>query len=237
MTVQEDKQPNVVKRRRSGVIVPHQLKWHKRLLAWLAYALIRLMAATLRYEWHYPATLLQREKTPVIFCIWHNRLALSLIMYRDYMRRRQQTPRLAAMVSASKDGAVLARILELFGAQPVRGSSSRRGPQALLELTTWAERGYDLAITPDGPRGPCGVVQDGIISLAQVTGLPIVAASYQLNWKIRPNSWDRFQIPLPLSRAVIKVSEPMEVPREASENDREVIRRELEASLNSLAAD
>jgi len=56
----------------------------------------------------------------------------------------------------------------------VRGSSSRRGPQALLELTTWAERGYDLAITPDGPRGPRYVVQDGAMALAQVTGLPIV---------------------------------------------------------------
>ena len=84
---------------------------------------------------------------------------------------------MAAMVSASKDGGFLASILECFGVQPVRGSSSRRGPQALLELTGWAERGYDLAITPDGPRGPRYVVQEGIIALAQVTGLPIVPAS------------------------------------------------------------
>ncbi len=237
MMVAAQKQSKPARPRRSGVVVPHRLKWHQWLVAWLTYALIRIMAATLRYEWHYPATLLEGGKAPVIFCIWHNRLALSLIMYRNYVRRRQQPPRLAAMVSASKDGAVLAGILELFGVQPVRGSSSRRGPQALLELTTWAERGYDLAITPDGPRGPCCVVQDGIISLAQVTGLPIVAASYQLHWKIRPNSWDRFQIPLPLSRAVIKVSEPIEVPREASDNDREALRRKLEEVLKSLASD
>ena len=64
--------------------------------------------------------------------------------------------------------------------QPVRGSTSRRGPQALLELTSWSERGYDLAITPDGPRGPCYVVQDGIMSLAQLTGLPILPVSYHL---------------------------------------------------------
>ena len=68
---------------------------------------------------------------------------------------------------------------------PVRGSSSRRGPQALLELTSWAERGYDLAITPDGPRGPRYVVQEGAIGLAQVTGLPIIPASYHLRWKIQ----------------------------------------------------
>ena len=82
------------------------------------------------------------------------------------------------MVSASKDGAFLTSILECFQVQPVRGSSSRRGPQALLELTTWAERGYDLALTPDGPRGPRYVVQEGVMSLAQLTGLPIIAASY-----------------------------------------------------------
>jgi len=76
------------------------------------------------------------------------------------------------MVSASKDGGLLARVLEQYGVQPVRGSTSRRGRQALLELTTWAERGYDLAITPDGPRGPCYVIQEGVTSLAQLTGLP-----------------------------------------------------------------
>ena len=68
---------------------------------------------------------------------------------------------MAALVSASKDGAFLTAILEQLKVQPVRGSSSRRGAQALLELTTWAERGYDLAITPDGPRGPRYVVQEG----------------------------------------------------------------------------
>jgi len=73
------------------------------------------------------------------------------------------------MVSASRDGGLLAAVLERFKVQPVRGSSSRRGRQALLELTTWAERRYDLAITPDGPRGPRYVVQDGIISLARLT--------------------------------------------------------------------
>ena len=121
---------------------------------------------------------------PAIYCIWHNRLALCMPAYFDYVRKRNQTPGMAAMVSASRDGGFLTGILECFNVQPVRGSSSRRGPQALLELTTWAERGYDLAITPDGPRGPRYVVQDGVMSLAQLTGLPIVPVSYHVNWKI-----------------------------------------------------
>src|SRR4029434_7620044 len=125
-----------------------------------------------------PSGLLPAPQTaPVIFCIWDNRLALALIAYRKYAQRHQPPRKMAAIVSASKDGSIVARVLEHFGVQPVRGSSSRRGPQALLELTTWAERGYDLAITPDGPRGPRYVVQDGVMALAQLTGRPIIPAS------------------------------------------------------------
>ena len=69
---------------------------------------------------------------------------------------------------------MLARFFEHHGVQPVRGSSSRRGARALRELTRWADKGYDLAITPDGPRGPKYAVQGGVITLAQLTGLPIV---------------------------------------------------------------
>jgi lysophospholipid acyltransferase (LPLAT)-like uncharacterized protein len=150
---------------------------------------------------------------------------------------RTQTAGLAAMVSASKDGAFLASILECFKVQPVRGSSSRRGPQALLELTTWAERGYDLAITPDGPRGPRYVVQEGVMSLAQLTGLPIVPASYHLNWKVRLHSWDRFQIPLPFTRCEFFFGRPLRVPREASDAQREGLRRQLEQTLNEITKD
>ena len=80
---------------------------------------------------------------------------------------------MAALVSASGDGGLLARVLELFRVQPVRGSSSRRGPQALRELTTWARRGFDLAITPDGPRGPCYVVDEGVIAAARELSLTV----------------------------------------------------------------
>ena len=85
--------------------------------------------------------------------------------------------------------------------RPTRaGLSSRRGPQALRELVTWAERGFDIAVTPDGPRGPRYRVQPGVISLSQLTGLPIVPVGYHLSSKVSANSWDRFQIPLPFAR-------------------------------------
>ena len=157
--------------------------------------------------------------------------------YFNYVKKHRQSTGLAAMVSASRDGGFLTGILERFHVQPVRGSSSRRGPQALLELTTWAERGYDLAITPDGPRGPLYVVQEGVMSLAQLTGLPIVPVSYHLGWRIRVKSWDRFQIPLPFSRCEMIYEKPIFVPREATAAEREVLRLQLEASLRRITPD
>ncbi len=220
----------------SGVVVPHAPTVLQRMVAWVVFGLVHAVAATLRYRFD-PQTFQIASQLPrqAIFCIWHNRLALSLIAYRRLGKRFPPAYRLAAMVSASKDGGLLAAILELFGVQPVRGSTSRRGQQALLELTSWAERGYDLAITPDGPRGPCYIVQDGVMSLAQVTGLPVVPFSYDLDWKIRPKSWDRFLIPLPFSRCHMRLANPIYVPRDATEQQREQLRLQLEQALKSIS--
>ena len=225
------------KPQRSGIVVPHRAKWYQRLVAELFFVLARLLSATIRYDWQDKTGILRGGTQPVIFCIWHNRLALCLEVYRKYLRQLGRPPRLAAMVSASRDGGLLVRVLELYNVQPARGSSSRRGRQALLELLTWAERDYDIAITPDGPRGPCYVAQEGAISLAQLTGFPIVPVSYELSWKITVNSWDRFQIPLPFSRCIMRLGPPLAVPREANEEEREHLRRELESRLNELTVD
>ena len=224
--------------KRSGVVVPYPLKWHQRAAAALIYWLVRMVSATIRYEWQDRTGLFTRGMIqPVVFCIWHNSLALSLEVSRCYLSRIGRRCRIAAMVSASKDGGLLARVLEHYNVQPVRGSSSRRGRQALLELITWAERGYDLAITPDGPRGPCYTVQDGVISLAQLTGLPIVPVTYHLTSRLRLRSWDRFQIPLPFTKCVMQLAEPLRVPREATEAEREDLRRGLEDRLRALTVD
>lgn len=225
-------------RRKSGVVVPHKAKWHQRLAAAAVYLGIRSLAATIRFRVDDRSGWLNRsQREKAIFAFWHNRLALSAVLYRRLVLKFEPDRRLAGMVSASRDGGLLAQILEHFGIEPVRGSSSRRGPQALIEMTTWAERGHDLAITPDGPRGPRYEVQDGVIAVAQVTGLPIVPASYHLNWKIRAKSWDRFQIPLPFARCDLIVGKPVRVPREATDAEREFLRRELETELRAITRD
>ena len=222
----------------SGVVVADRIKWRLRALAWLSFALIRTVAATLRYRWHDRSGYINVPTNgPAIYCVWHNRLALCMTAYFSYVKKHNRTPGMAVMVSASKDGGFLTGILEHFNVQPVRGSSSRRGPQALLELTTWAARGYDLAITPDGPRGPRYVVQAGVMSLAQLTGLPIVPVSYHVNWKIQMKSWDRFQIPLPFARCEMIYEKPIFVPREATEAEREQLRQQLETALRAISQD
>ena len=220
------------------VVIPHRLPWQKRLAASLVYGLIRAVGATIRFEFVDDSGLFAGDPhQPVIYCTWHNRLALALLVFTNHPQRLQPARRMAAIVSASRDGAVVAHILELFGVQPVRGSSSRRGAQALLELTTWTERGYDISFTPDGPRGPCYVVQEGAIALAQLTGLPIVPVSYHLRWKIRAKSWDRFQIPLPFSRCMVRLGEPVSVPRQSGQDEREALRQRLEQRLRALTRD
>jgi lysophospholipid acyltransferase (LPLAT)-like uncharacterized protein len=222
----------------SGIVTPHRAVWHQRLLAALIYGLVKTVSLTIRFRLEDRSGFFQgAPREQFIFALWHNRLALSAIMYQRFIRRFAPERRIAGLVSASRDGALLAQIFTYFGIEPVRGSSSRRGPQALRELVSAAAAGQDLAITPDGPRGPCYTVRDGVIATASLTGLVIVPVSYQLNWKIRLKSWDRFQIPLPFARCHITVGQVLRVPREATDAEREQLRRELETELRALSRD
>jgi lysophospholipid acyltransferase (LPLAT)-like uncharacterized protein len=222
----------------SRLVVPNAPRWHQRVGGWLVFALIKTIFASLRYRCvDRSGYFKDRAAASAIYCVWHNRLALSVPAYQAYARPRTRSAGLAGLVSASKDGGFLAGVLECFGVHPVRGSTSRRGPQALLELTTWAERGYDLAITPDGPRGPACVAQEGVIALAQVTELPILPASYRLGWKFRVRSWDRFQVPLPFSTCEVIFEKPIRVPRHASDAEREALRQQLQDVLREISGD
>jgi lysophospholipid acyltransferase (LPLAT)-like uncharacterized protein len=230
--------PPAAPKKRSGVVVPNAPKWYQRLAAFLIWLCIAAVAKTIRFRMSDPHDFVSRKDTgPVIFCFWHNRLALCVELYYRFRRQQVASPGVAGLVSASKDGALLSAIFERFGVQPVRGSSSRRGAQALRELTTWAEQGYDLAITPDGPRGPRYVLAEGAPGLAQITGLMILPVSYHLKWKIQLGSWDRFQIPLPFSPCELVLGKTFVVPSDISDEDREKLRQQLEAELRAITRD
>ncbi|MBC8324219.1 MAG: lysophospholipid acyltransferase family protein [Verrucomicrobia subdivision 3 bacterium] len=224
--------------RKSEVGVPNPLRWHGALAATAAHSVTRLFDSTWRLDLEDASdTLSTIGNQQVIFSLWHNRLLLAPPAYRKYFLARQPHRRLAALVSASKDGAILARVMKYHGIQPVLGSSSRRGAQALRELTTWAKRGYDFAITPDGPRGPRYEVQPGALMLAQISGLPIVPVSATVGWKKEFKSWDVFKLPLPFSHCHIRIGEMVRVPRDADEIEREAARRLLQERMDALTED
>ena len=197
--------------------------------------LILAIGSSLRWRIEDPNRLLMdRHSKPAIFVMWHNRLFLIPYLFWKYWNIFQRE-KVAVMVSTSKDGGYLVRVLERFNLICVRGSSSRRGNAALLEMTRLVEAGADAGITPDGPRGPKYQVADGVISLAQLTGAPIIPISYVLSRKIELNSWDSFMIPLPFGRATLRVGTPVNVSAAAGAEEREHKRLELETILKSLS--
>jgi lysophospholipid acyltransferase (LPLAT)-like uncharacterized protein len=145
---------------------------------------------------------------PVIWAFWHQGLLMVPIARLRYTPARRGS----VLTSPSKDGAILAGVMARFGIDAVRGSSSRRGSTAVRELIGVIEKGGDVAITPDGPRGPACRLGPGIVKLAEVTGAPVmpVHLRYSRYWELR--SWDRFRIPKPFSRVEIVFGELHRVP-------------------------
>lgn len=203
----------------------------------MIYLLGRGLAATWRVEVEDRSGLFgPGRQGPLLFSVWHNRLGISMAFYK-WVARNREAAGLAALISASKDGAVLARALEHFGVRAARGSSSRRGARALLELTAWTSAGYHVAITPDGPRGPKYMAKEGIIGLAQLTGLPIVPMGARIESKKTLKSWDQFQIPLPFAQCRLIVGEPLFIPKDADDGAREALRLELERRMKEVSPD
>lgn len=161
-----------------------------------------------------------------IMAFWHGRVLTATY----YFRRRG----IVVMISENFDGEWIARIIERFGFRTSRGSTSRGGQRALLQLKREMDRGYPSGFAVDGPRGPARKAQPGAIWLAKLTGNPVVpfhmeASSY---WNLK--SWDRTQIPRPFSTVALTVGKPIEVPSEADEAALEAKRIELERSLFAL---
>ncbi|MEY2410783.1 MAG: hypothetical protein QOF48_3453 [Verrucomicrobiota bacterium] len=217
--------------------IPHQPTFWQRFLALLIVLVARVVTATIRFRWERDPHELPQAGRPYIFCLWHNRLPLAVTLYRQFTESGSAPFRLAALVSASRDGAMMTRVLEWFGVEPARGSSSRRGTQALVELAAWAGRGHDLAVAADGPRGPRYEIKPGVVALAQMTRRPIVAISYRLTRKFTLKSWDNFQIPLPFSTCLFTFADPIFVPREFRDAERENVRVRVESELRRLTID
>ena len=142
---------------------------------------------------------------PIIFAFWHGQM-LPLL----YAHRRQGV---TVLISEHGDGELIARIASSLGYRTLRGSTSRGAARALIEMTKAIEQGAELAITPDGPRGPARSVAPGAVTVAQRTGVPIIPVGVfvRAGWHLK--SWDRFVIPRPFSRIHIVYGDPLTIDR------------------------
>ncbi|MBI4515267.1 MAG: lysophospholipid acyltransferase family protein [Deltaproteobacteria bacterium] len=192
---------------------------------------LRLLAKTVRVEYRNAERLFDgwARGERVIIAFWHNRAVLMPAAYRG--------AKMCVINSQSRDGEIATRALARWGIRSVRGSATRGGVAGFLQLVAAYREGYDLAVVPDGPRGPCYVVKPGVIHLAKTTGAPIVPVSYAAAWQARVRSWDRLIIPLPFSRVVIVVGTPIQLDRHASEGEIERQRQALEERLKAITAE
>jgi lysophospholipid acyltransferase (LPLAT)-like uncharacterized protein len=205
-------------------------------LGTLAGGLMKLWSYTLRFEIvdECGITTPGTHQGPVIFALWHNRIfTIPPVWWRTGGKQRKAV----ALTSASHDGDVVAHAMAVFGLGSVRGSSSRRGVTALLSLKRALLEGFDVCLTPDGPRGPRYQFQPGVIKLAESSGSSIVPIHIQFSAAWRIKSWDRFVIPKPFSRVKVIFAAAVPLPRGMSPEVFESARLNLETILRNGADD
>ena len=203
------------------------------LIATFGAGIVRLIVATLRFRVRDDAGVLGGPATPrLIWAFWHNSLFVIPHLLNHYLSHRPGS----ALTSASQDGEILAAFLERFNVRPIRGSSSRQGAAALLEMKRLIEQGFDVAITPDGPRGPLYHLNPGVITLAQKTGALImpIRVHYSRCWRLK--TWDAFEIPKPFATVTIALLPLYRVAATSSDEEFEPERARLERVLREPVA-
>src|SRR6059036_1165543 len=196
-----------------------------RLISTAGYRLIAVLGSTLRWRpdglEHFDAIL--RSGRQPIMAFWHGRILPATY----YFRRRG----IVVITSENFDGEWIAGIIERFGYGTARGSTSRGGRKALLQLTRDMAAGRAAGFTLDGPRGPACVAQPGAVWLAKATGNPVLPFHLEAShhWTLR--SWDRTQVPKPFATVALIVGEPLEVSSDASDEQLEFARKVLEERL------
>lgn len=204
-------------------------------------AYIRLVGATSRRDFigrQHADALLQSEKG-FILAFWHARLLMGPII-------RQETDRPVAMlISAHRDGEMIAAAVKGFGIDMIKGSAAdpkkpeknKSGAPAVAAMVEALKAGSIVGVTPDGPRGPAEVAKIGAVRLAAMTGAPILPAGYAAKGARRLNTWDRFVLTPPFSRLVFAARAPIHVEPGASPDALEAARQRLENEIKGAVAD
>jgi lysophospholipid acyltransferase (LPLAT)-like uncharacterized protein len=168
-----------------------------------------------------------REHFPnVIYAFWHGRLLPLSFTHRNRA--------IQVLASEHRDGERLGQVIRRLGFGHVRGSSTRGGTRAILDLVEKLKAGFDLGITVDGPRGPKYVVKPGPIQIAKMSGAAVVPITTASKRHKTFTSWDAFELPYPFTEVIVRRGEPVIVPSDADADMIEEKRLELERELNAI---
>lgn len=167
--------------------------------------------------------------TSKILAAWHGRTFVATTFFRN--------KGLWTIISLSRDGEMQNHIFRRFGFNTIRGSSSKGGVRAVIQAVKVLRGGEDMAFTPDGPRGPSGVVQPGIMMMAQKSGAAIVPLGVSADRRWLAPTWDKFLVPKPFARVVMLYGDPIYVPADSNEEQVEAIRLRVEQEIHRLESD
>jgi hypothetical protein len=203
-------------------------RWQVAAIAAAGYPLLAALGATYRWQVDGREHLdrLEAAGRHPILALWHGRILPATLFFRDRG--------IVVLASENFDGEWIARLLARFGYGSVRGSTSRGGARALVQLKRLVEDGRTTAFTVDGPRGPALVAQPGAVWLAKATGEPILPFHVEASRSWRVRSWDRAQVPRPFSRVTMCLGAPIEVPGDADDEAVEAGRVRLQEALLGL---
>jgi len=179
------------------------------------------------------------EQKGFILAFWHQRLLMGPVM------RRETAKRVHMLISAHRDGEIIADAVKGFGIELIRGSAAdpkkpqknKSGASAVAQMIDAIDAGGIVGVTPDGPKGPARLAKIGAIRLAALSGAPIIPAAYSASRGPFLGTWDRFLLPLPFSRIAFAARAPIHIERKASAGALEQARQKLEAELNEATAE
>jgi lysophospholipid acyltransferase (LPLAT)-like uncharacterized protein len=199
-------------------------------LCWAIHLYIRLVYATNRWEVEgedWPRRL-RSERRGFILAFWHGRLLMIPMAW-------QRLAPMHMLISAHRDGRIIADAVTYFGVQSIPGSTRRGGSVALRRMLKRLAEGDCVGITPGGPRGPATIASGGIVNLARLAGVPIVPIVCATSRRKILNSWDRFNLALPFGRGIFVWGEPIEIAPDLDTAGIEQARLLVETRMNELA--
>ena len=192
------------------------------------YGLINIIGRTIKFEvigWENHEQVFRDGQLP-IYVFWHERIFLTTYWWRNR--------RIVVLTSKSFDGEYIARFIQRFGYGAVRGSSTRGGVGAVVEMVRLMRQGCTTAFTIDGPKGPPRVAKMGAVLLAKKSGYPILPVTMALERRWIAPTWDSFQVPKPFSRACVFVAPPIYVAADADEAELSARNEQLQTTLDEL---